>query len=108
MKTRREIVPCPMSVPSQRLKRCPAPKNAAASSSTIVIVTSAWSPGFVWRLQTEDGNATAIRVFEQDAEGSDGGILINMSVWESVEALAAYLEAEDRIKRSPEDWTCPA
>jgi len=34
------------------------------------------SPGFVWRLQTEDGNATAIRAFERDAEGAGGGILI--------------------------------
>src|SRR5579875_4110649 len=46
------------------------------------------APGFIWRLQTEDGNATAIRAFEQDAEGA---ILVNMSVWESVEALAAYV-----------------
>ena len=49
------------------------------------------APGFVWRLQTEDGNSTALRAFEGDAEGSDGGILINMSVWESVEALAAFV-----------------
>src|SRR6201996_3018486 len=49
------------------------------------------APGFVWRLQTEDGNATALRAFEQDAEGADGGILLNMSVWESVEALAAFV-----------------
>jgi hypothetical protein len=48
------------------------------------------APGFLWRLQTEDGNATALRAFEEDAEGADGGILLNMSVWESVEALAAY------------------
>jgi Domain of unknown function (DUF3291) len=48
------------------------------------------APGFLWRLQTEDGNSTALRAFEEDAEGADGGILINMSVWESVEALAAY------------------
>ena len=42
------------------------------------------SPGFVWRLQTEDGDATAIRVFDDDR------ILFNMSVWESVEALHDY------------------
>ena len=54
------------------------------------------APGFVWRLQTEDGNATASRVFEQDAEGADGGILVNMSVWESVEALAAYVYGRRR------------
>jgi hypothetical protein len=49
------------------------------------------APGFLWRLQTEDGNATALRAFEQDAEGADGGILLNMSVWESIEALGAYV-----------------
>jgi uncharacterized protein DUF3291 len=42
------------------------------------------SPGFVWRLQSEDGNATSIRVFEDDR------LLLNMSVWESVEALGAF------------------
>ena len=32
-----------------------------------------------------------LRAFSGDAEGADGGILINMSVWESVEALAAFV-----------------
>ena len=27
------------------------------------------APGFVWRLQTEDGDATAVRGFEPDAVG---------------------------------------
>ena len=64
------------------------------------------APGFVWRLQTEDGNATAIRVFEQDAEGADGGILVNMSVWESVEALAAYVygQAHIAVLRRRREW----
>lgn len=48
------------------------------------------APGFLWRLQTEDGDATAVRGFEDDAAGSACGVIINMSVWESVEALAAY------------------
>ncbi|MGI9305543.1 MAG: DUF3291 domain-containing protein [Gammaproteobacteria bacterium] len=43
------------------------------------------SPGFVWRLQDEVGDATSIRVFEDDR------ILINMSVWESIEALSDYV-----------------
>jgi len=38
------------------------------------------APGFVWRLQTEDGNATAIHAFEWDAADS-AGIITNMSVW---------------------------
>ena len=44
------------------------------------------SPGFVWRLQTEDGNATAIR---PDAE--DQLMAINMSVWESLESLQQFV-----------------
>src|SRR5436190_13996458 len=37
------------------------------------------SPGFVWRLQTEAGNATALRPYE------DERLLVNMSVWESLD-----------------------
>lgn len=64
------------------------------------------APGFVWRLQTEDGNATALRAFEEDAEGADGGILLNMSVWESVDALAAYVygEAHLAVLRRRREW----
>ena len=64
------------------------------------------APGFVWRLQTEDGDATAIRAFEHDAEGADGGILINMSVWESVETLAAFVygDAHRAVLRRRREW----
>ena len=41
--------------------------------------------GFVWRLETEDGDATAIRAFDDDM------LLINMSVWESVAALGEFV-----------------
>ena len=30
------------------------------------------APGFVWRLQTEDGNATAVRAFEWDRPAARG------------------------------------
>jgi len=43
------------------------------------------SPGFVWRLQSESGNATDIRPFE------DGGLLINMSVWQSLDELRDFV-----------------
>src|SRR5712692_211537 len=43
------------------------------------------APGFVWRLQTPEGDATYLRPYEDDR------ILINMSVWESVEALKDYV-----------------
>jgi hypothetical protein len=47
------------------------------------------SPGFVWRFQTEEGNATAVRPYE------DEDILINLSVWESIEALEAFVYRSD-------------
>ena len=42
-------------------------------------------PGFVWRLQSDSGNATDI-----DAGGGPM-FLVNMSVWESVEALSDFV-----------------
>ena len=64
------------------------------------------APGFVWRLQTEDGDATALRAFENDAEGADGGILVNMSVWETVEDLAAFVygAAHLAVLRRRREW----
>jgi Domain of unknown function (DUF3291) len=44
------------------------------------------SPGFVWRLQTASGDATSLAVFDGDPR-----MIINMSVWESVEALHHYV-----------------
>src|SRR2546426_9959475 len=41
--------------------------------------------GFVWRFQTEDGNATALRPFD------DERMLVNFSVWESAEALHTFV-----------------
>lgn len=43
------------------------------------------SPGFVWRLQTEAGDATSVRAYE------DERILVNLSIWESLEALRDYV-----------------
>ena len=64
------------------------------------------APGFIWRLQTEDGNAVAVRAFEADAEGAPGGLIINMSVWESIEALAAYAYGEPHraVLRRRREW----
>ena len=49
------------------------------------------SPGFVWRLQTDAGNATAIRPFGDD-------ILINLSVWKDVESLHRFVYRSDHIE----------
>jgi Domain of unknown function (DUF3291) len=43
------------------------------------------SPGFVWRLQTADGDATSIRVFDDD------WLIVNLSVWDSLDALRDYV-----------------
>ena len=58
------------------------------------------SPGFVWRLQTSAGNATAIRAYDDDR------ILFNMSVWESLEALHQYVYRSDHVGplRNRREW----
>ena len=58
------------------------------------------SPGFVWRLKAEDGNATSIRV------NDDPRLIVNMSVWESVEALFdfAYRSDHTRIMTRRREW----
>ena len=43
------------------------------------------SPGFVWRLQTPEGNATAIRPFENE------NMLNNMSVWQDADSLRKFV-----------------
>ena len=43
------------------------------------------SSGFVWRLQTGEGNATYLRPYGDDR------ILFNLSVWESIEHLRDYV-----------------
>jgi Domain of unknown function (DUF3291) len=83
----------------------PATADFVAALDPVNAVADA-APGFVWRLQTEDGNATAIRAFERDAEGADGAILINMSVWESVEALGSFVYGAEHLAvlRRRREW----
>jgi len=59
-----------------------APINAIADKA----------PGFVWRLQSESGNATDI------AYNDDPSIMVNMSVWKSLEALRDYAYKSDHMK----------
>ncbi|MDQ4091643.1 MAG: DUF3291 domain-containing protein [Actinomycetota bacterium] len=51
-----------------------APVNALAEAS----------PGFVWRLQDDSGDATGIKPFDDELE------IVNLTVWESVDALADF------------------
>jgi len=57
------------------------PVNALADSA----------PGFVWRLQSDAGNATDI------AYNDDPFVIVNMSVWTSVEALRDFVYASRHI-----------
>jgi Domain of unknown function (DUF3291) len=50
------------------------------------------SPGFVWRLQTEAGDATAIRPFD------DPNLLVNMSVWRDVASLNTYVYSSAHVE----------
>src|SRR3954470_23722675 len=42
------------------------------------------APGFVWRLQSDTGNATDIQVFD------DPLVIVNLTVWASLDALKAF------------------
>ena len=50
------------------------------------------SPGFVWRLQSESGNATDIQV------SADPNFIVNMSVWEDLDSLFAYVYRSDHLQ----------
>src|SRR3954447_16294565 len=58
------------------------------------------SPGFLWRLQTDEGNATALRPYEDDR------IIVNMSLWESIEALRDFVYGGPHVEvmRRRREW----
>jgi hypothetical protein len=58
------------------------------------------SPGFVWRLQSDEGNATSIRPFENE------NMLVNMSVWQDMQALSGYVykSAHMELMRRRKEW----
>jgi heme-degrading monooxygenase HmoA len=58
------------------------------------------SPGFVWRLQTEEGNATYLRPYDDDR------VIFNMSVWESIEHLKEYVyrSAHIEVMKRRREW----
>jgi len=57
------------------------------------------SPGFVWRLQTDDGNATALRPMGDD-------VIVNMSVWQDIASLNDYVyrSAHVEVMRRRKEW----
>jgi hypothetical protein len=57
------------------------------------------APGFCWRLQTDDGNATAVRPLGERT-------LVNLSVWRDLESLNAYVyqSAHVELMRRRREW----
>ena len=57
------------------------------------------APGFVWRLQTEDGDATGVDYFGADS-------LVNMSVWENRDSLHNYIyrSAHSEVMALRKQW----
>lgn len=57
------------------------------------------APGYVWRLQTDEGDATALRPFGEN-------YLVNLSVWKDVAALREYVYKSDHasIMRRRGEW----
>jgi hypothetical protein len=58
------------------------------------------SPGFIWRLKDDAGNATSLRVFDDDM------MLVNLGVWESPEALFdfVYKSHHTEFLRRRSEW----
>jgi len=50
------------------------------------------SPGYVWRLQDDSGNATGIKPFGDELE------IINLTVWESIDALADFTYRSEHVE----------
>lgn len=58
------------------------------------------SPGFVWRLQSDSGNATDIKVSD------DARFIVNMSVWETPQQLEQFVwnTVHARVYEKKADW----
>jgi|SRR5579859_3206150 len=61
------------------------------------------SPGYVWRLQDDSGNATNIRPWDPD-------VPVNLTVWESVESLRAFVYRSGHLDpmRRRREWFVPS
>ncbi|WP_340540031.1 DUF3291 domain-containing protein [Nocardioides sp. GXZ039] len=64
--------------------------------------------GFVWRLQTEDGDATSIVAFA-DEQREGVGVITNLSTWRDMESMTAYVyrSAHAEVMRRRREWFLP-
>ena len=63
------------------------------------------APGFLWRLQAEDGNATSISAFQWDTDGT-AGVIVNLSTWTSIDALRDFIYSGQHVAalRRRREW----
>lgn len=70
--------------------RCRAPLNSPVMRGFVDLLEAVnaladATPGFIWRLQSETGDATSIQAFD------DPLVIVNLSVWSGVETLREYV-----------------
>jgi quercetin dioxygenase-like cupin family protein len=88
--------------------RCRAPLDTPAMRDFVELLPAInaladGSHGFVWRLQTEGGDATAIRVYD------DPLVIFNTSVWTGLAELSRYVFTSSHLHalRRRRDWFEP-
>ncbi len=69
-----------------------------------VYAASDRAPGFVWRLSAE-ADADSVTAFDWDA-ATDAGVIFNMSVWDTIEHLEAFIYGVDHLPvlRRRREW----
>lgn len=87
------------------IARCRAPLDSPVMRDFVELLDAMnalaeASPGFVWRLKSDSGNATSIRAYE------DPLVLVNISVWTGIEPLQnyAYRSSHAYVFRRRKDW----
>lgn len=84
----------------------PAPDDILAGLAPVSDLGDG-QPGFVWRLQPEQG-AAAVHTFRLDAE-ADLTVIVNLTVWESADALADFVfrHGQGAFLRRRREWFHP-
>ncbi|OAI43143.1 hypothetical protein AYO41_02805 [Verrucomicrobia bacterium SCGC AG-212-E04] len=99
----------PFHLAQINIARCRAPLDSPVMRGFVerldtVNALADASPGFIWRLQTDAGDATSIQAFD------DPLIIVNLSVWSGLEPLRDYVYRSSHAEafRQRGDWFEPA
>ena len=82
-------MPLPAQLAQINIAHCKAPLDSPVIRGFVALLDAInaladASPGFVWRLKSEGGDATSIRAYE------DPLIIVNLSVWTGTDSLKEY------------------